>query len=322
MPATQLRTRTRIRTPHTSRRLIDGTVAHSRARPRSDAWHNLSMEHCANSLDGLRAQALQSIRIAYGDGLHGERLGSASKRASPFPRTELNRTFTIPDGLYAGSKTATANDTNLAAGNVTRGVTILGVAGTALRAQLLKTGQTTTYGAGSDGDLRNGVAASYTDNGDGTITDNRTGLMWEKKDQSGGIHDYSTLYTWGLTSSPYAMNGTMVTTFLATLNAGSGFAGDTDWRIPNVNELQGIATYEIGSPSVDPAFNTGCVASCTVINCSCTHFSGGFFAKVYWTSSTYASSPDHAWLIRFDSGQTSQTTKSAGEYVRAVRGGS
>lgn len=36
--------------------------------------------------------------------------------------------------------------------------------------------------AGQDGWLQKGLARSYTDNGDGTITDNKTGLMWEKKD--------------------------------------------------------------------------------------------------------------------------------------------
>jgi hypothetical protein len=35
-----------------------------------------------------------------------------------------------------------------------------------------------------------------TDNGDGTITDPCTGLMWEKKDQAGGLDDYSTVYAW------------------------------------------------------------------------------------------------------------------------------
>jgi len=34
------------------------------------------------------------------------------------------------------------------------------------------------------------------DNADGTITDLETGLMWEKKDRSGGLHNASTFYTW------------------------------------------------------------------------------------------------------------------------------
>src|SRR4051812_39636776 len=54
----------------------------------------------------------------------------------------------------------------------------------------LETGQTTCFnttgnviacsGTGEDGDLRLGLSRSFTDNGDGTITDNKTGLMWEK----------------------------------------------------------------------------------------------------------------------------------------------
>ena len=74
----------------------------------------------------------------------------------------------------------------------------------------LKTGQTTSYGPASDGNLQMGASRSYTDNGDGTITDNRTGLMWEKKDRSGGIHDWNNTYLWGETSPPYTIDGPIV----------------------------------------------------------------------------------------------------------------
>ncbi|MCG2767036.1 MAG: hypothetical protein L6435_01460, partial [Anaerolineae bacterium] len=40
-----------------------------------------------------------------------------------------DKTFDIPDGLYSGSKTCTANDAQLAAGNIKSGVDIFGVAG-------------------------------------------------------------------------------------------------------------------------------------------------------------------------------------------------
>jgi hypothetical protein len=43
-----------------------------------------------------------------------------------------------------------------------------------------KTGQTTSYKTGDDGDLEIGTAIAFTDNSDGTITDNATGLMWAK----------------------------------------------------------------------------------------------------------------------------------------------
>ncbi|MBM4246850.1 MAG: DUF1566 domain-containing protein, partial [Deltaproteobacteria bacterium] len=105
------------------------------------------------------------------------------------------------------------------------------------QARLLKTGQTTSFGSGTDGNLQLGVARNFIDNGDGTITDTQTGLVWEKKSDDGSIHDKDNTYSWGMTSPPYTMNGTAVTTFLATLNAGGGFAGHTDWRLPNLTEL-------------------------------------------------------------------------------------
>ena len=46
-----------------------------------------------------------------------------------------------------------------------------------------KTGQTTSYTTGDDGDLEMGVpwpSPRFTDKGDGTVTDNLTGLIWLK----------------------------------------------------------------------------------------------------------------------------------------------
>jgi hypothetical protein len=41
------------------------------------------------------------------------------------------------------------------------------------------------------------------DNGDGTITDNQTGLMWEKKDDAGGIHDWASFSWWSTEAWPW-----------------------------------------------------------------------------------------------------------------------
>jgi len=195
----------------------------------------------------------------------------------------------------------------------------------------LKTGQTTAYGTGSDGDLQKGASQSFTDNGDGTITDNTTGLMWEKKDQSGGIHDWGNTYTWCVDVSPVdslcdngtnEMDGTIVTSFLATLNGGSGFAGHTDWRIPNANELESIRNLQNHDPATSSAFNTGCAPSCTVMSCNCTQ------SDFYWSSTTSQAEPFLAWAVHFRIGvlivraaPLPDTFKSDSYYARAVRGG-
>lgn len=179
-----------------------------------------------------------------------------------------------------------------------------------------QTWQTTSYGTGSDGDLKRGVARSFTDNGDGTITDNVTGLMWEKKSDNGDIHDKDNTYTWGMDTSPYTMNGTMVTTFLASLNSGAGFAGYTDWRVPNLNELETLKNLEAYGPATFDAFNTGCTAGASVTSGSCTR------SDFYWSSTTRQDRPDLAWVVDFYDGYVHYYYKTYSYAVRAVRAGS
>jgi hypothetical protein len=187
---------------------------------------------------------------------------------------------------------------------------------------LLKTGQTTPFGAGSDGDLQKGAARSYSDNGDGTITDNSTGLMWEKKTQDNSIHAAWAVYSWSGASfgTTNVMDGSITTTFLATLNSGSGFAGHTDWRIPNRVELESLLNLQHDYPAVDSALDTSCAADCTVTTCSCTQ------SVAYWSSTTTAfglnGTSVAAWSVDFGQGFANFATKLSNLAVRAVRGGS
>jgi hypothetical protein len=169
-----------------------------------------------------------------------------------------------------------------------------------------------------------------TDNGDGTITDHETGLMWEKKAALNNVpvvcpsagacpdpHDADNLYTWTDNTTPTALpTGTVYTVFLPQLNAGGGFAGHTDWRLPTLAELQGIVDYtDATSPMVLAIFDSGCTGSCTVTTCSCTTPSR------HWSSTTVASTPLNAWVVDLSNGNLTTDTKDTDYSARAVRTG-
>lgn len=154
-------------------------------------------------------------------------------------------------------------------------------------------------------------AQRYVDNGDGTMTDNQTGLQWEKKTDDAGVHDKDHTYTWSATSGGTTPNGTVFTAFLnqlnnCTTNDGSavtgGFAGHCDWRLPSILELQGIVDLTAGSPTIDPIF-------------------GPTVANIYWSATSNATTPTAAWWVSFGNGWVFNFYKDGTYYVRAVRGG-
>ncbi len=157
------------------------------------------------------------------------------------------------------------------------------------------------------------------DNGDGTVTDRQTGLMWEKKTTDGSAHDVGNYYTWS--TSGTAPDGSAFTTFLNTLNGGAtgvgncvsadgstqsgGFAGYCDWRLPTIAELQTIllAPYPCGTnPCIDSAF-------------------GPTQSNFYWSATTVAGGSFGAWDVDFFTGGVGGNIKPNDLYVRAVRGG-
>ncbi len=184
---------------------------------------------------------------------------------------------------------------------------------------VLKTGQTICWdsngaliacaGTGQDGELQKGVARSYTDNGDGTITDNTTRLMWEKlTDVSNTIHYYYAAYTWAGAFDK-----------IAALNA-ANFAGHNDWRLPNINELQSLVDYG-RYPAIGPAFNDPSANSYTLYSVNAPG-NVNQLPPGYWSSTTHLGDPTYAWAVSFNYGAvfaSISTDKPDVNCVRAVR---
>jgi len=121
--------------------------------------------------------------------------------------------------------------------------------------------------------------AGYIDNGDGTVTDSTTGLMWEK------------------TTAPTDMTQPAAVTYCATM-ATTG--GHSDWRLPSKIELVSIVDYGRSKPSINPIFI-------------------GPPATSYWSSTPLAGSTSSAWYVYFEFGGASDNELTAMLNVRCVR---
>lgn len=149
---------------------------------------------------------------------------------------------------------------------------------------------------GQDGALRAGCSSvdRFLDQGDGTLLDTCTGLQW--------LQDSADVNGDGQVSpAADALVWCEALNFCEALD----FAGHSDWRLPNIVELQSIVDYGRASPSIDPTFNS--------------------LDQYYWSSTTHSETPDNAWGIGFSSGYVGVRMKTGDidfsfNFVRAVRG--
>lgn len=136
---------------------------------------------------------------------------------------------------------------------------------------LPQTGQTTSYRAGDDGDLERGVVSPsprFTDNGNGTVADNLTGLMWTKN-----ANLPNGTKTWQVALD-----------YVKSLNS-SNYLGYSDWRLPNRKELRSLIDYS----EYDPSLPIGHPFTNVQLN-------------YYWSSSTNASRTESAWMVNMHDG--------------------
>ena len=181
-------------------------------------------------------------------------------------------------------------------------------------APVAKTGQKTCYdasgaviscsGTGQDGDIQSGVGwpvPRFTDNLDGTVTDNLTGLIWLKDANCFGVGTWTTALSDanGLSSGECGLTDGSV-------------AGD--WRLPSVNELQSLINYEYANPALSNTTGDGqWVAGDPFL---------GADNAYYHTSTSRLTIAQYAWMVNLNDGHIqdfSKTTTTA-YYVWPVRG--
>ena len=109
------------------------------------------------------------------------------------------------------------------------------------------------------------------------MTDTCTDLMWQKETEVG-------------------TNWCGALAYCESLD----FAGQDDWRLPNVRELQSIVDYQLFTPSIDPVFDAA-------------------GQSLYWSSTSVADDPDTAWGVSFAVGGVFPDNKVFNRSVRAVR---
>ena len=126
-----------------------------------------------------------------------------------------------------------------------------------------------------------GTGPALAENGDGTVTDRRTGLTWQK------------------------IGPAKPMTWEEALRACDALKATSrgPWRLPNIKELRSLSDDAKIRPSLDRKFFPEAKAA------------------NYWSSTTQSNRPGRAWLVEFETGLVTYADKTESQYVLAVCGG-
>ena len=132
-------------------------------------------------------------------------------------------------------------------------------------------------------------APVYADQGNGTVKDNATGLVWQKC-SSGQTNDAS------CSGTATTANWTGALSYCNSLS----LAGRS-WRLPNTNELKSI---------VDRSKASGAAIDLTSFPAT--------VSDKYWSASTYVSTKANGWFVDFSGGIVNNISKTNIYYARCV----
>jgi len=175
-------------------------------------------------------------------------------------------------------------------------------------APVQKTGQTRSFKFRDDGDLEKGVASPnprFTDNGDNTVTDHLTGLMWTKS-----AAPFGQKYTWNESFDQ--------------VTALNGLSKYNDWRVPNVRELMSLIDFGEGVFSMYCQDIAALPEGHPFTNVKVGIGFGNCTEQWYWTSTRLLSKDpniDYASIVNFAFAQITYGDPADIFYVWPVRGG-
>jgi len=269
-------------------------------------WRLPNLNELASLLDASRSAPAVGGPFANLPGAAG---GSVYWTSTPYWQGAGSATFSawairLSDGRYINGDDANGSNVMASASN---GVwAVKGTSGAAVT--LMATGALVPFGAGDDATLARGAPIPQSrmiDNGDGTVTDAATGLVWLKQAD--------------------CISATWSGALAAIAGLSSGQCGLTDgstagqWRMPNRAEMQSLADRGQNNHALyfDETFTTafaGAIPTQSAIFVSMPEF------EYYWTSTTDAASAGEAWTVFSCDFGVYDTAKSASGYSLAVRG--
>ena len=172
--------------------------------------------------------------------------------------------------------------------------------------KLQATGAYVPFGSGDDGTVESGVALPaprMRDNGNGTVTDLATGLIWLKKAD--------------------CINRTWAAAVTAVNSLASGQCGLSDgsaagsWRMPNRKEMQSLA--DRAQNNMADYFDETFVSRNAAIGSQPAIFTNFVGFQNYWTATTDAADASEAWTVFSCDFGVYDAAKSSSGYTLAVR---